>query len=59
MQFAMGRAKALGVPEVRLYTNARMTRNLRIYAAAGFLETGRRPHPRIPGQQVVDMARRV
>ena len=29
LQFAMGRAKALGVPEVRLYTNARMTRNLR------------------------------
>ncbi len=46
-----------GLPEVRLYTNALMTRNIAIYAKRGFVETGRRPHPRRAGFSVVDMAK--
>ena len=37
-----------GLPEVRLYTNARMERNIALYLAYGFHETGRRPHPYRP-----------
>jgi GNAT superfamily N-acetyltransferase len=40
--FAESRARALGLPEVRLYTNARMTENLRFYRARGYREIGRR-----------------
>jgi ribosomal protein S18 acetylase RimI-like enzyme len=45
--------------EVRLYTNARMERNIALYTAYGFRETGRRPHPYRPGWTVVDMAKPV
>ena len=48
---------AAGLPELRLYTNALMTRNIAIYAARGFVETGRRAHPTLPGGTVVDMAK--
>ncbi|WP_370162990.1 GNAT family N-acetyltransferase [Limimaricola soesokkakensis] len=36
-------ARQAGLPEIRLYTNAAMQRNLRIYAMAGYKET-RRAH---------------
>jgi ribosomal protein S18 acetylase RimI-like enzyme len=39
--FAERRAAELGLPEVRLYTNERMTENLRYYCARGYRETGR------------------
>ncbi|MFD1986758.1 GNAT family N-acetyltransferase [Mesorhizobium newzealandense] len=48
-----------GLPEVRLYTNARMERNIALYTAYGFRETGRRPNPYRPGWTVVDMAKPV
>jgi len=48
-----------GLPEVRLYTNARMERNIVLYTAYGFRETGRRPNPYRPGWTVVDMAKPV
>lgn len=50
-------ARAAGLPELRLYTNDRMTRNLAIYRQAGFHETGRRPNPFRVGWTLVDMAK--
>ncbi|RWP91964.1 MAG: GNAT family N-acetyltransferase [Mesorhizobium sp.] len=46
-----------GLPEVRLYTNSRMERNIALYLAYGFHETGRRPNPYRPGWVLVDMAK--
>jgi ribosomal protein S18 acetylase RimI-like enzyme len=48
-----------GLPQVRLYTNARMERNIALYLAYGFHETGRRPNPNRPGWTLVDMAKAV
>jgi ribosomal protein S18 acetylase RimI-like enzyme len=48
-----------GLPEVRLYTNARMERNIALYLAYGYRETGRRPNPYRPGWVLVDMAKPV
>jgi ribosomal protein S18 acetylase RimI-like enzyme len=45
------------LPEVRLYTNARMERNIALYLAYGFQETGRRPNPYRPGWTLVDMTK--
>ncbi|PSJ59872.1 GNAT family N-acetyltransferase [Pseudaminobacter soli (ex Li et al. 2025)] len=53
------RTREMGLPEVRLYTNARMERNIALYLAYGFQETGRRPNPYRPGWILVDMAKRV
>ena len=50
-------AASWGVPELRLYTNALMTLNMAIYAKRGFVETGRRPHPRRASFTIVDMAK--
>ncbi|EPE98673.1 acetyltransferase [Rhizobium grahamii CCGE 502] len=47
------------LPEVRLYTNARMERNIALYRAFGFQETGRRENPHRPGWVIVDMAKHV
>ncbi|HXD71465.1 MAG TPA: GNAT family N-acetyltransferase [Gaiellales bacterium] len=41
MAFAEHRARAEGLAEVVLYTNERMTENLRFYPALGYAETGR------------------
>lgn len=57
LRFAEARAREWGVPELRLYTNARMERNLAIYAATGYREVGRRPNPHRPGWTLVDMAK--
>ncbi|RWP51532.1 GNAT family N-acetyltransferase [Mesorhizobium sp.] len=48
-----------GLPEVRLYTNAKMERNIALYKEYGFHETGRRPNPYRPGWTIVDMAKTV
>ena len=40
--FAEQHARELGLPEVTLYTNERMTENLRLYPALGYVETERR-----------------
>ncbi len=40
--FAEDRARLAGVPELRLYANVLMTRNIGIYRKAGFVETHRK-----------------
>jgi ribosomal protein S18 acetylase RimI-like enzyme len=57
LRFAEATARAWGASDLRLYTNARMVRNIAIYLAAGYHETARRPHPLRPGSVVVDMAK--
>jgi ribosomal protein S18 acetylase RimI-like enzyme len=57
LDFAEQRARAEGVGELRLYTNAKMERNIALYARAGYHETGRRAHPRRAGWVLVDMAK--
>ncbi|WGF89846.1 GNAT family N-acetyltransferase [Marinivivus vitaminiproducens] len=55
LAFAEEQAQAWACRSVRLYTNARMERNIALYAACGYRETGRRPNPRRPGWTLVDM----
>ena len=57
--FAEDQARGAGLPEVRLYTNGRMKRNIRVYGEAGYLETGRLMNPKRPGWIAVHMAKRV
>lgn len=57
LRFAEYRAAAVGVPEIRLYTNKRMERNIALYRRHGFAEVGMRPHPSRPGDVLVDMVR--
>ena len=59
LALAEERARGAGCPEVRLFTNTRMTRNLAIYARAGYREDGRRPHPSRPGIVLVDMSKTI
>lgn len=59
LDFADQRAIEIGLREVRLYTNARMERNLALYRSHGFSEVGRRPHPSRVGQLLVDMVKRL
>ena len=56
LDFAVARTRSWTLPELRLYTNARMERNIALYAAYGFQETGRRPNPYRPGWVLVDMS---
>ncbi|MDG4881400.1 GNAT family N-acetyltransferase [Mesorhizobium sp. WSM4884] len=57
LDFADEQARTWHVPEVRLYTNSRMERNIALYSAYGYCETSRRPNPYRPGWTVVDMAK--
>ena len=50
---------AAGYPELRLYTHSLMTKNQAIYAKRGYVETGRRPHPRNPAFTIIDMTKRL
>jgi ribosomal protein S18 acetylase RimI-like enzyme len=59
LDFADQRAIGLGLRELRLYTNERMERILRLYRRLGFVEAGKRPHPSRPGQVLVDMVRQL
>ena len=59
LRFAEAKAREWSVPELRLYTNARMTRNIVLYKAAGYCETARRTHPLRPGFTIVDMVKPV
>jgi GNAT superfamily N-acetyltransferase len=55
LAFAEEEARTRGYATLALYTNARMTRNIAIYTACGFRETGRTANPRRPGWIRVDM----
>ncbi|WP_173518134.1 GNAT family N-acetyltransferase [Ensifer sesbaniae] len=59
LQFLDGKAAEWNLPEVRLYTNSRMERNIALYRAYGFQETGRRPNPYRPGWTLVDMTKSI
>ena len=59
LKWAEDRTRSWGLPELRLYTNARMERNIILYLAYGFHETGRRTNPYRPGWTLVDMAKAV
>ncbi len=54
---AEGLVRNAGHGEIRLYTNARMERNIALYQSLGYRETGRRPNPYRPGWFIVDMAK--
>jgi ribosomal protein S18 acetylase RimI-like enzyme len=57
--FAEEQARSWGLPEVRLYTNSLMERNIALYSAYGYRETGRRANPYRPGWILVDMVKPV
>ena len=57
LRFAETLSRAAGLTEIRLYTNARMERNIALYTAFGYRETGRRPNPHRPGWTIVDMTK--
>ncbi|KIC70588.1 MULTISPECIES: GNAT family N-acetyltransferase [Kocuria] len=44
LEHADAQARSLGLDELRLYTNAAMTENLRFYPRHGYRETGRHRH---------------
>ncbi|PDT07782.1 MULTISPECIES: GNAT family N-acetyltransferase [unclassified Rhizobium] len=59
LEWLEGKAREWALPEIRLYTNARMERNIALYRAFGFQETGRRPNPYRPGWSLVDMTKEI
>lgn len=56
LRLAENTTRSWSLGELRLYTNARMERNLSLYARLGYRETGRRSHPKRSGFVIVDMA---
>jgi ribosomal protein S18 acetylase RimI-like enzyme len=59
LKWAEEQTRSWRLRQVRLYTNARMERNIALYLAYGFHETGRRTNPHRPGWVLVDMAKTV
>lgn len=59
LHFAEQQARAAGLGVMRLYTNAKMVRNIAVYTRAGYAETGRRGNPQRPGWVIVDMEKRL
>ena len=57
LDFADQRAAAIGVEEIRLYTNVRMERNIALYRRHGYIEVGTHLHPSRAGEVLVDMVR--
>ncbi len=57
LRLAEDQARARGLMEMRLFTNARMTRNIGIYTALGYIEQGRRALPDRVDWIMVDMAK--
>ena len=56
LDFVEAEARRRGLPEVRLYTNEKMERNIALYATRGYAETGRQDGA---GFRRVFMAKRV
>ena len=59
LDWADQRASAAGVAELRLYTNARMEKNIALYQSCGYGIFNRRPHPSRLGELLVDLRRPV
>ena len=59
MAWAETLAKKAGFDALRLYTNARMTRNIAIYEGMGYREIRRRSNSKRPGWIAVDMEKRL
>lgn len=59
LRFAEQRAAAGGKPEIRLYTNQRMERNVALYRGYGYIAVGTRPHPSRAGEVLIDFVRKV
>lgn len=59
LEWAEEKARSVQLDLVKLYTNARMERNIALYSAYGYRETGRRANPKRPGWIVVDMEKRL
>jgi len=57
LEFADQRAIAIGVDEIRLYTNLRMKGNIALYRQHGYVTVGTRPHPSRATEVLVDMVR--
>lgn len=57
LDHAAALAKDAGLAEVHLYTNAKMDRNIAMYAHCGFALAGHRPHPVHGGHLLADMVR--
>ena len=57
LEFADQRAIAIGVDEIRLYTNVLMKGNIALYRQNGYVPVGTRPHPSRAGEVLVDMVR--
>ncbi len=55
LDFAVAKTREWKLPVLRLYTNAKMERNIEIYRQYGFRETGRRSNPKRPEFTIVDM----
>jgi ribosomal protein S18 acetylase RimI-like enzyme len=59
LDFAESTATARGQAALWLYTNAKMERNIGIYRRYGYVETGRREVPNLPGVIAVDMEKQL
>lgn len=59
LEWSESRAREIGLQELRLYTNAKMERNIALYTRFGYRETGRRDNPARPGFIAVDMVKRL
>ena len=55
MAFAEDETRRRALPELRLYTNERMTENRAFYAGLGFRPFARRPHPTQPNSWAIHM----
>lgn len=59
LDWAEQKTREAGLHLIALYTNARMERNIALYSAYGYRETGKRGNPERPGWTVVDMEKRL
>lgn len=57
LHHAEDKAREWHLPEVRLYTNALMMKNVAIYTRAGYRETSRQPSPNRPHHTQINMSK--
>ena len=56
LEFAEARSRELRRPEIRLFTNAKMVRNIALYRSLGYAETRREE---LPDRVIVHMGKRI